>query len=244
MWRMIVRAVLAAAVLAAPLPSFAESVTVSRSTRSLLATGAENVLRTAYERVGIDLNVMELPRQRSLVSAIEGISDGEVIRGPMELADHEGFRLIDPPLTHNEVAVFRRRDSGIEAADLASLAEYSVAYLNGIKAHRQLAETAGNAVKVETPDLLLKMLDAGRVDLVVINPIGARVRLASGEYANIDPEGIVIKSEPLHHYLRDDLGDVADAIEEILQEMERTGELEQAFEDGITQFQAAIAGES
>lgn len=230
----ICRTVIFLAAFAASVPALAETIVLSRSSASVLGSGAEQVLRVAYGRAGIPLRVVQMPRQRSLVATVAGETDGEVIRDAEEINRHPEFRRLEPPVAYNEIAAFVRKESSIQELD--DLQQYSVVYLNGINAHRELAATARVAVPVETPDQLLKVLDSGRVDVALINPLGARVRLASGAYQNVHPDGFVLRSEALFHYLHQDQAGIAENIETALQEMAENGEIDRAFGDGVVEF--------
>lgn len=159
----------------------------------------ENLLREAYKRIGISVKTTVLPGERGLVLANHGKTDGELNRIAGLERDYHNLVMVPVPL------------STIEAVALVGNVRFSVAGWDslkgreiGIRLGSKFAEKGTKGMKVSAvPQYpsLLKMLDLGRIDVVV----GARSTLLA-ELQKMREEGgadlvarLTILEPPIDH---------------------------------------------
>ena len=150
-------------------PSFAATPTITVSTnntpldrKALQALGQE-----AFRRVGVEFRLVGLPSERSLYAADRGEVDGEGLR--VEGLSAQYANLIQVPerfIGISFVAFARDRSIRVDRG-WESLKPHSVAFINGWKMFEANALGARVVHKVDKPEQLFRMLEEGRVDLVL-----------------------------------------------------------------------------
>lgn len=184
----------------------------------------ERVLREAYGQLGIRIQVHVSPSVRSLQEAREGHTDGELCRS-RQTADLLGELIrIDPPLWHADVVTFATRP--LEVRDWNSLTPYRVGYERGkVGLMQHLKNSPRNSASNGVENGLLK-LAAGRVDAHVDEYYSAMLVLHQrDDLRNIRPVGPALERYQMHHLLNRRHADLAQPLEQVLQRMQRNGEL-------------------
>ncbi len=190
---------------------------------------AERVVREAYRRLNIAVEVTQLPTNRALQESNAGMYDGDLarvssieadfpslLRVPTKIADYVIVPVVLKVPTANVSTYAALRDSGLRIGTPLGM-RASVDQLRG--------------AKLETPTnlgSLLEMLAAGRIDVAVM-PKG----LLKSSLASLTPtaqknlhtavELMPVASQPLYHYLHRKNGDLITPLD---------GELKKMTEDG------------
>lgn len=183
------------------------------------------VLRDLYQRIGVKLSVIEMPANRATVEAKEGRVDGEVnrIRAYGEIAPM--LIRIDPPIHLLSISALYRKGSTTKVQTLADLAPYTVGYVRGIKFAEEMAKSGAHGVATDSPDQLVKMLQTGRVDVIVNGTVTTRFELNMlGISDGID--STVLLKMPLHHYLHEKNRDMVPTIAALIAKATESGELD------------------
>lgn len=125
----------------------------------------ENLLREAYQRIGIGVKATVLPGERGLVLANHGQTDGELNRIAGLERDYHNLVMVPVPLSTIE-AVALVRNTRFKVAGWESLKGREI----GIRLGTKFAEKGTKGMKVSAVaqyPALLKMLELGRIDVVV-----------------------------------------------------------------------------
>lgn len=184
----------------------------------------ERVLQEVYRRANLELAFVQMPPARATIEATTARIDGEVARVAEYGAAHPTMIRIDPPFQSWTVSAFYKKSSGVKVQSVHDLNRYSIAYVRGIKALDTLLANLPQAEVVTQPDQLGKMLDAGRVQVVVDGTLeGTLVNLKAG-MGNIDHT--VIYSYPVYHYLSKKHNDLVPLISKTIEELSDSGELD------------------
>lgn len=199
-----------------------------QDTSTPLVRICERVLREAYGQLGIRIQVHLSPSARSLLEAREGHIDGELCRS-RQTADQTGdlageLIRIDPPLWHADVVAFATRP--LEVRDWESLAPYKVGYEHGkVGPALRLKGNPRNSASNGVENGLVK-LAAGRVDVHVEEYYSAMLVLRRrDDLRNIRPVGPALERYQMHHLLNPRHADLVQPLEQVLQRMQRNGEL-------------------
>lgn len=123
------------------------------------------VLEEAYEKLGIELEYIELPRLRGEQLAAEGTIAGELGRTALLEDKRRHLRRVPFPLfTFDIIAVADRRNCGY-----CPLSEMkSLAYVNGMDSITKLVENLPYEPSIVTPidiEQVVKLLDSGRIQM-------------------------------------------------------------------------------
>ena len=165
-------AVLTAAALSLGSPQPAQAVdrpvlTVSTNNTPLDRKALQALSEEAFRRAGVDIKLVSLPSERSLVAANQGEVDGEGLR--VAGLDENYVNLVRVPERYVSISfVAFAKDASISLAQgWDSLKPHRVAFIHGWKMFETNATTARAVNKVDKPEQLFQMLDHGRIDLAL-----------------------------------------------------------------------------
>ncbi len=209
-------------------------VVIGSDVGSVVVEISELVLKEAYQRAGIPMEIKHHPSKRSLIMANDGEVDGQVnrIRG-IEKAYPNLVMVPVVVQTHIWYAFVKQgRDISITAWDWESLRPYRIARHRGIR----LAEKRTGGMKthvVDTWEQIVKLIDIERDDIGLF-PIA--VGLSEIQRMNITT---VVPSVPLekvqvYHYLHKSRQDLVPRLTRVLQQMEREGRIQAIRDEYIT----------
>ena len=160
---------------------------------------AEQVLAEAYRRLGMALEVQKYPGERSLVSANDGLTDGELYRKVGMERDYPNLIIVPVPLQQYEIVIFTS-DTTFPVNGWESLRPFTVGFVRGIKIVE--ANTAGMRTEaVPTMQQALQKMAMGRTDVVVGNRASG---LAAARALKMDDIRVLappLASFPVYHYV-------------------------------------------
>ncbi|MDH5330645.1 MAG: transporter substrate-binding domain-containing protein [Aquincola sp.] len=140
----------------------------------------EELAREALRRVGLGLQVAQLPHERALANANAGIEDGDLFRAAGFERDYPNLVQVPQPLMDQDfVGLTRRADIHVRGWD--DLSDLSVAFVIGNKIIERGLAGHRDLTTVRTNELLIGLLAAGRADVVIINRwVGLHVARRAG----------------------------------------------------------------
>lgn len=160
---------------------------------------AELVVAEAYRRLGMGLEVHRVPGERSLVSANDGLMDGELYRKVGIERDYPNLIIVPVPLQMYEIVIFTR-DTTFIVNGWESLRPFTIGFVRGIKIVE--AATAGMRTEpVPTMQQALQKMTMGRTDVVVGNRASG---LAAAKALKMDDIRVLLPplaSFPVYHYV-------------------------------------------
>lgn len=136
----------------------------------------EDVSRDVFRRLGMDIEIVRLPSERSLLAADAGEIDGEGLRVEGLGATYRNLLQVPEPYVRISFVAFARRSSGIKVeGGWDSLKPHRIAFITGWKMFEANASGARAVTKVTAPEQLFRMLDADRIDLALYTRVGGTV---------------------------------------------------------------------
>jgi polar amino acid transport system substrate-binding protein len=145
----------------------ASSLTISTNNTPLDRRALEELTREALRRLGMSVTVVGMPSERSLFAANQGETDGEGLRVAGLSATYPDLIQVPERYIGISFVAFSSKPGIRLDQGWASLAPYSVAFINGWKMFEANATGARSVNKVEKPEQLFRMVEAGRVDLAL-----------------------------------------------------------------------------
>ncbi len=134
------------------------------------------VVGEALSRMGMRLRTVRLPAERGLMNANAGIEDGEMSRiAGLERLYPNLVRVPEKVFDWDFVA-FARRPIRLDRG-WASLKSYSVGIITGWKIYEINVPPGTWVVKVRGPDQLFRLLQRGRVDIILYEKWNGRYRI-------------------------------------------------------------------
>jgi hypothetical protein len=209
-------------------------MTFSTVKGSALGLVSADILKEAYRRIGIQINVLEVPAKRGLHNANFGRYDGEVMRIAGIAKAYPNLIMV-PDFVNIMEGVAFSKNKEIQIQGWESLKPYRIGVVRGMK----FAENGTKGMErdlVSNPVQLFKMLDRGRLDIAILSrmsSLGAlKVSGVMGVYV-LSPPLTKIK---LYHYLHKRHKNLVPQISKTLQELEKEGVIQKIREQHIAQL--------
>lgn len=178
-------------------------------------------------RRGIVFQRCTPPVARSLINVDQGLDDGD---GPRIGELSRAFPNIIPvpePFGEFRFGAFAR--SKIQINGWADLADLNVAYLHGWKIFEDHVKTARSIVKVADKEILFKLLDKGRTDVVLITELSGNENVNRLNLNGIQFITPPLAVEPTFLYLNKRYKDLAIEFAQTLREMKQDGTYDKLY---------------
>jgi len=193
----------------------------------------EKIMDEAYKRVdNIEIKIIEQPAARALVTANSGEVDGELARiESLSSKLHNLIRL--PTLIMNFDIVCFIKNKEIIIDNVESLIPYRVGVQRGYVQVENVSDFLPKREIVTSNDSLFKMLESGRLDVVITDRVNGEITLEKLGFRTISSTGPVLETLPLYHYLHKKNKKLVPKLSRVLSEMERDGVIEKITIDTI-----------
>lgn len=180
------------------------TLTLSTNNTPLDRKALEQLSQESLRRIGVDLKLVSLPSERSLTAANLGEVDGEGLRvaglgGP----DGPYPNLIQVPERFVRISFVAFAKNATISLDNGwdSLKPYRIAFINGWKMFEANAQGARVVNKVDKPEQLFRMLDEGRVDLVLYTHADGLLLARNLGLTSVAPLSPALKEVDMYLYL-------------------------------------------
>jgi len=171
------------------------------------------IIKEAYKRLHIDIELLYLPAERSLWAANNDIIDGDVARIIGMEKEYPNLLRVKIPVTHT-VLYACVKNITFKVEGWQSLKPYRIVHLRGAKLIENNLKNF-HTETVTTIEQAFTMLEHGRVDVVVAAEITEELR----NYPNIKALMPELYSFPVYHYLNKKHANLIAPLEAILTEM-------------------------
>ena len=180
------------------------------------------VLREVYARAGLKVQFMDLPGKRSVVSANDGITDGENIRSKRASSLYPNLRRIDIPVVTDEIVAFSKRIAG-PIKSIVDMDGLRVGFRRGSIIQTKMMGTRSWA-EFDSIDSGVQMLEHGRLDIMLYFRYSA-VKFMRDNYPRtlIRPISEKLRIVKLYHYLHKRNQHLVPRLKQILQRMAESG---------------------
>jgi polar amino acid transport system substrate-binding protein len=183
------------------------------------------IVKAAYEKLDIPVKFVILPGKRALVESSEGRADGEVHR-IVEIGDEYLTLLRVPtPINYIEPSVFSKRHE-FEVTDCAALQGYQIGIVRGVKHSQLCTQGMQNVIAGDDLTAVMRMLNAGRVDLLITARINGLLMAKKLGLDAIKPLSPPLSRFWVYHYLHERHKDLVPTIDNVFKAMQESGDLE------------------
>ncbi|WP_171013752.1 transporter substrate-binding domain-containing protein [Chitinivorax sp. B] len=187
-------------------------------------TVATRILTEAYAELGITLNVIKMPGERSLVSANVGSTDGELYRKLGMEQQYANLRIIPVMLMRYEIVAFCKC-TPFQLNGWESLRPYRLGFVKGIKIVE--ANTVGMKIEpVPTLSQAFDKLELGRSDLVLVNRLSGVAMQQQKGMTDITQLMPALASFPVFHYVHKKHEALIPQLTEVMRRLEKNGVIE------------------
>ena len=201
----------------------AQPLVISTNNTPLDRKTLELVSREAFRRLGVEVQVVNNPSERSLQMANQGEVDGEGLRVAGLNTNYPNLIQVPERFTGISFVAFSkdaliRLDDGWE-----SLKPYRIAFINGWKLFEAYAGDAKIVRKVDQPEQLFRMLDAGHIDLALYTRADGVALIRNLGLHSIAPLSPSLKDVDMYLYLNKRHADLVPRLANVLRAMESDG---------------------
>ena len=200
--------------------------TVSTSYKSLLSTPEQTgmldrIVKEAFNRIGINAEVVFNPTGRSLEDVNEGFADAEINRvAGMEENYPNLIRVPEPNMVMHFVA-FSKKDYKINGWD--SIRDLNIGIVQGWKILEENTKDFPHVTLVPTETELFNMLDKNRLDIALYSKLAGYEQLMLRGLSDIYHLEPPLASREMYLYLNKKHEHLIDKVAEALRDMKEDG---------------------
>ncbi len=185
---------------------------------------AEQVVTEAYRRIGMGVVVDKLPGERSLRSANNGDTDGELYRKLGMDRDYPNLIIVPVPLMTYEIVIFTLgTDFVVHGWD--SLRPFTIGFVKSIKIVEQNTQGMHIEVAATLRQAFLKM-SLGRSDVVVANKASGMAAIKELNLPDVKMLSPPLATFPVFHYLNKKHAELVPKLTGVLQQMQKDKTIE------------------
>jgi polar amino acid transport system substrate-binding protein len=210
--------------------------TIERSPNG--AIGAA-VLKVAYQKLGIEVEVYQTSGKRALMVSSSGTVDGEVLRIGAVAQSFPTLIQIDVPIKKLMLAVFRKK-SEISSWTFEDLPELRVGHLAGAVRPETFTKGYSDIWHGHSNRELFEMLEAGNLDVVVSDYAAGMLIIRELGLGTIELMEDPFDQENMYHYLHEKNLALVPEITRVLKEMERKGEINGIVKETMENFEIVV----
>jgi len=191
----------------------------------------DRIVRQAFHRIGKEALITHLPAERSLLTASQGINDGDLIRVEGLQSHYPDLVQVDEKLIDFEFVAFSK-NSQINIDDWKDLSPYSVGIVRGWKI---LEEKAAHSFlrQVDSLELLFTLLEKGRADLVIYERLAGTYAVRRMQIVDVYQTEEPLETQPMYLYLHRKHRGLVDSLVAALKEMKQDGTYQRIIIDGL-----------
>lgn len=186
---------------------------------------ALRLITEVYRQSGLKLKLVPLPPLRGNIAVMSGQVEGELMRVRAYGEQYPELLRVEPAFYRIGVRAFSLTERKLQVRSREDLASYSIGALRGISYVGELTARLPKVNLAQTSEQMFRMLQAGRVDLVLEGQIGGQhsAALLGMKALAMSPE--LMRFE-LFHYLQPRLTAEAARLGDTLRRMRASGELD------------------
>lgn len=185
------------------------------------------VLTQIYDNIGIHITIRPLPGKRAQYVANSGMKDGEIMRIWSYGAENQNTVRVPTPYYYLETMPFVLKNSDIVILNKEDLANYRLAKIRGVKHTNNITQGHSNTSDISSTEHMFRLLNSGKVDVVLTNTIDGNLALARLGLNNVITMKKPLARLPLYHYIHKNHHDLIPIIDIEIQRMKLNGELAQ-----------------
>lgn len=200
------------------------------------------ILKVVYSRLNIPVELVDLPAKRALLESSTGRLDGEVQRNIMVQTQYPTLVMVRPALNYIEPSVFSKKER-FEVKGWDSIKAFDIGIVRGVGTSENGTQGMKSVQAVNTLDQLMLMLAEDRVDVAVSDSFsGLAVLKRLGLKDRVRLLTPPLQKNEIYHFLHEKHRDLVPKVEQVLSEMQSSGELERLRKQIIEKYLAQLDG--
>ena len=188
-----------------------------------ITAATAHLMQHAYQRLGVNMKTLDTPSRRALMMADKGLLDGDLFRIAQVAFDYPNLIRVDYPLLYGELrAVVRPGDADV--LNRASAKPKTAVVRLGVIIAEKTAKAMGlKPIRANSYEQARTLLESGRVDMALVSDIEGFGPLALESWQAFEVLPKPVATFKLYHYLNQSHAQLAQALPEILKDIETNG---------------------
>ncbi len=186
------------------------------------------VITEIYRQIGHDLNVLLMPGLRAQQSANSGAVNGEVMR--IFAYGEQTPNVVRVPTSFYSVktVAYKLKGNDINVQTKEDLIHYKSVIVRGVRHTEKITRAIDrqNVHFTDSPEAMMRFIQAGRAQLALTNPLEGMLLVKNFGFTDLELIGPTLAYEPLYHYVHKDHVELVPLINQKLQELKASGELD------------------
>jgi len=193
----------------------------------------DRVAQQAFAHINIRLKTTQLPAERGLINANSGLEDGEMSRINGLTKTYPNLIPVPEKIMDWEFVAFSKKDINLDKG-WNSLANHSVALINGWKILENNVPKSSDIVKVKNPTQLFSLLERSRTDVVLFEKWGGLALIKKKNLKGIRLISPILAKREMHIYLHKKHHKLIDPLNKALIEMKSNGQYQDIYNKILT----------
>jgi len=193
----------------------------------------DKVVQQAFAHINVQLDTVQLPAERGLINANSGLVDGEMSRINGLTKSYPNLIPVPEKIMDWEFVAFSKKDIDLSKG-WASLANHSVALINGWKILENNVPKSSDVVKVKNPTQLFTLLELNRTDIVLFEKWGGLVLIKKNKLKDIRLLSPILAKREMHIYLNKKHNKLINPLNKALLEMKSNGQYQNIYNKILT----------
>lgn len=182
----------------------------------------DRIMTEAFRRMGIKLDIVDLPSERALLNANEGIEDGNFARVEGLERLYPNLVRVSEDITTFEFVVFSRKAS-FRPSGWNSLKPYNVGIITGWKILENNIADVKSLTRVRDEKLLFTLLINDKADVIVYDRMQGKAVLKELGIKDIKALQPPLAVKGMYPYLHKRHADLVPKLEQTLRAMKKDG---------------------
>ena len=216
-----------------------KSLTLSTFPSAGMGGILQRILTEAYQKLDYRLTVLKFPAERALYMSNNGLVDGEAGRVPVVEAHYKNLVRVPTPIYRNKIIAFSLDKAVNISNGWDALPQYKLGAVIGYKQIEAKLRPMG-ASFLTSYEHLFALLQKNRIDVAISTYAEALPVITSMNLKNILVHSPPLESNPMYHYLHKKHVHLVPTINAVLQEMQKSGRLEEIAQEVIDEYSTKI----
>jgi polar amino acid transport system substrate-binding protein len=218
-----------------PAHSEERTLTIGTSYKTLLSEPDQSgmldrIVKEAFLRIGITVDIPFLPAERSIMLANTGIHDGELNRiEGIERLYPNLVRVPESNMDFNFVAFSKKQD--FATTDWSTLKSMRVGFIKGWKILEENLKDHPDVVYANSAEQLFKQLDKGHIDVALYGELVGCGQLKKMSLTDVKVLSPPLATRKMYMYLNEKHKGLTVKVAESLREMKRDGSYDRIVEE-------------
>jgi len=192
------------------------------------------VLGEAFKRVGFKLIMVRLPAERGLLSANEGIVDGEVNRIAGIQKTYKNLIPVPEKVRDSDFCALSKRSDITNSPE--ELGQYVVGYIKGWKIFEKMMSDSDNVITTNNPQQLFRLLKINRIDAALYTCMQGYIVAKELNFADLKVLEPRIKQRGMFMYLNKKYEHIIPALSKAMKDIRQEGLYDRWYKEKISPF--------